>query len=148
MPRRQCWLPLPSHANPHSSLFVYILCYYPAYYHLLTFSPPPYDTHPSLNSSNCLLGVHWWVIICNGILFRNEGQLLMVPFLDCPTSFIVRREDVLHRQENRPAQYPWYVLFSGLLLRCSLQFSTEHRVYIEKDGLPISPFHDIPLYAK
>lgn len=23
----------------------------------------------------------------------------------------------------------------------------EHRVYIEKDGFPISAFHDIPLYA-
>lgn len=23
----------------------------------------------------------------------------------------------------------------------------EHRIYIEKDGFPISPFHDIPLYA-
>lgn len=23
----------------------------------------------------------------------------------------------------------------------------EHRVYIEKDGQPISPFHDIPLFA-
>jgi hypothetical protein len=23
----------------------------------------------------------------------------------------------------------------------------EHRVYIEKDGQPVSPFHDIPLYA-
>ena len=23
----------------------------------------------------------------------------------------------------------------------------EHRVYIEKDGTPLSPFHDIPLYA-
>ena len=23
----------------------------------------------------------------------------------------------------------------------------EHRVYIEKDGVPLSPFHDIPLYA-
>jgi hypothetical protein len=23
----------------------------------------------------------------------------------------------------------------------------EHRVYVEKDGIPISPFHDIPLYA-
>ena len=23
----------------------------------------------------------------------------------------------------------------------------EHRVYLEKDGMPISPFHDIPLYA-
>jgi inorganic pyrophosphatase len=23
----------------------------------------------------------------------------------------------------------------------------DHRVYIEKDGVPVSPFHDIPLYA-
>ena len=23
----------------------------------------------------------------------------------------------------------------------------EHRVYIEKDGVPVSPFHDVPLYA-
>lgn len=23
----------------------------------------------------------------------------------------------------------------------------EHRTYIEKDGVPVSPFHDIPLYA-
>ena len=23
----------------------------------------------------------------------------------------------------------------------------EHRIYIEKDGTPLSPFHDIPLYA-
>ncbi|KAI0862004.1 inorganic pyrophosphatase [Xylaria cubensis] len=25
--------------------------------------------------------------------------------------------------------------------------SLEHRVYLEKDGVPVSPFHDIPLYA-
>ena len=23
----------------------------------------------------------------------------------------------------------------------------EHRIYVEKDGVPLSPFHDIPLYA-
>jgi inorganic pyrophosphatase len=23
----------------------------------------------------------------------------------------------------------------------------EHRVFIEKDGVPVSPFHDIPLFA-
>lgn len=23
----------------------------------------------------------------------------------------------------------------------------EHRVYFEKDGVPVSPFHDLPLYA-
>lgn len=25
--------------------------------------------------------------------------------------------------------------------------TAEHRIYIEKDGVPVSPFHDIPLYA-
>ena len=23
----------------------------------------------------------------------------------------------------------------------------EHRIFIEKDGVPVSPFHDVPLYA-
>jgi inorganic pyrophosphatase len=26
-------------------------------------------------------------------------------------------------------------------------YTLEHRLYIEMDGIPISPFHDIPLYA-
>jgi inorganic pyrophosphatase len=26
-------------------------------------------------------------------------------------------------------------------------YTLDHRVYIEKDGVPISPFHDIPLFA-
>lgn len=26
-------------------------------------------------------------------------------------------------------------------------YTLEHRVYIEKDGIPVSPFHDIPLFA-
>ncbi|KAK4039255.1 inorganic pyrophosphatase [Parachaetomium inaequale] len=26
-------------------------------------------------------------------------------------------------------------------------YTLDHRVYIEKDGVPVSPFHDIPLYA-
>lgn len=26
-------------------------------------------------------------------------------------------------------------------------YTLEHRVYVTKDGVPVSPFHDIPLYA-
>lgn len=26
-------------------------------------------------------------------------------------------------------------------------YTLEHRVYVEKDGIPVSPFHDIPLFA-
>lgn len=33
------------------------------------------------------------------------------------------------------------------LRKVGTPFTLEHRVYIEKDGIPISPFHDIPLYA-
>ena len=37
---------------------------------------------------------------------------------------------------------------SGYTIRKNAPANTlEHRIYIEKDGVPISPFHDIPLYA-
>jgi len=37
---------------------------------------------------------------------------------------------------------------SGYTARKVAQPNTfEHRIYVEKDGVPISPFHDIPLYA-
>ena len=26
-------------------------------------------------------------------------------------------------------------------------YTLDHRIFIEKDGIPVSPFHDIPLYA-
>lgn len=31
--------------------------------------------------------------------------------------------------------------------RVAAPHTLEHRVYIEKDGMPVSPFHDVPLYA-
>lgn len=31
---------------------------------------------------------------------------------------------------------------------CADRRDSEHRIFIEKDGVPVSPFHDIPLYAK
>lgn len=40
---------------------------------------------------------------------------------------------------NAPAQYKARKVGAANTL--------EHRVYIEKDGVPVSPFHDIPLYA-
>ena len=33
------------------------------------------------------------------------------------------------------------------LRKVGAPYTLEHRVYIEKDGVPVSPFHDIPLYA-
>jgi inorganic pyrophosphatase len=31
--------------------------------------------------------------------------------------------------------------------RVGAAHTLEHRIFIEKDGVPVSPFHDIPLYA-
>lgn len=31
--------------------------------------------------------------------------------------------------------------------RIGAPHTLEHRIYIERDGVPLSPFHDIPLYA-
>ena len=37
---------------------------------------------------------------------------------------------------------------SGYTVRKNAAPNTlEHRIYVEKDGVPLSPFHDIPLYA-
>ena len=36
---------------------------------------------------------------------------------------------------------------SYTLRKVGAPYTLEHRVYVEKDGIPISPFHDIPLYA-
>lgn len=33
------------------------------------------------------------------------------------------------------------------LRKVAAPHTLEHRVYIEKDGVPVSPFHDIPLFA-
>lgn len=33
------------------------------------------------------------------------------------------------------------------LRKVAAPHTLEHRVYIEQDGVPVSPFHDIPLYA-
>lgn len=33
------------------------------------------------------------------------------------------------------------------LRKVGTPYTLEHRVYIEKDGVPVSPFHDIPLYS-
>jgi hypothetical protein len=44
-----------------------------------------------------------------------------------------------YRQSNMSSPYG--------LRKVGAPHTLEHRVYIEKDGIPISPFHDIPLYA-
>jgi len=44
-----------------------------------------------------------------------------------------------HRQSNMAPSYT--------TRQIGARHTLEHRVFIEKDGVPVSPFHDIPLYA-
>ncbi|RDA88201.1 hypothetical protein CP532_6793 [Ophiocordyceps camponoti-leonardi (nom. inval.)] len=63
-----------------------------------------------------------------------------------------RRTDQIARHlshsDSPPSPASSHVMASPYTLRKVAAPNTlEHRVYLEKDGLPISPFHDIPLYA-
>lgn len=48
---------------------------------------------------------------------------------------------------NHQFQYPAPMASPYTVRRVAAPHTLEHRVYLEKDGVPISPFHDIPLYA-
>lgn len=40
------------------------------------------------------------------------------------------------------------IYFHPVLGTVANRCNSEHRIFIEMDGVPVSPFHDIPLYAK
>lgn len=53
-----------------------------------------------------------------------------------------------HLNSNSDSSPAQAATMSGYTVRkVAAQNTLEHRVYIEKDGVPVSPFHDIPLYA-
>ncbi|KAL7946357.1 inorganic pyrophosphatase [Trichoderma barbatum] len=53
-----------------------------------------------------------------------------------------------HLQSSDSSSSPSSATMSGYTVRkVAAQNTLEHRVYIEKDGVPVSPFHDIPLFA-
>ncbi|QKX57443.1 uncharacterized protein TRUGW13939_04556 [Talaromyces rugulosus] len=55
-----------------------------------------------------------------------------------------KRAAQLSRQLSSSAASP---AMSYSIRKIGAANTLEHRVYIEKDGVPVSPFHDIPLYA-
>lgn len=53
-----------------------------------------------------------------------------------------------HLNSNSDSSSAQAATMSGYTVRkVAAQNTLEHRVYIEKDGVPVSPFHDVPLYA-
>ncbi|KAL7817750.1 inorganic pyrophosphatase [Trichoderma gracile] len=56
------------------------------------------------------------------------------------------REDTSDASSSSSAP-PTATMANYTVRKVAPQNTLEHRVYIEKDGVPISPFHDIPLFA-
>lgn len=50
-----------------------------------------------------------------------------------------------YKKKNKPA--PRDAMASYGVRKVAAPNTLEHRVFIEKDGVPVSPFHDIPLFA-
>lgn len=52
-----------------------------------------------------------------------------------------------HLNSNSDSSSPPAKMSGYTVRKVAAQNTLEHRVYIEKDGIPVSPFHDIPLFA-
>ncbi|KAJ5111353.1 hypothetical protein N7532_001888 [Penicillium argentinense] len=75
----------------------------------------------------------------------RKSATLAPPTCTPPSSFSsppLARAALLSRHLSSPAHTMAYTI-----RKIAQPFTLEHRVYIEQDGKPISPFHDIPLYA-
>ncbi|KAL7937780.1 inorganic pyrophosphatase [Trichoderma chlorosporum] len=53
----------------------------------------------------------------------------------------------LEKSSDSSSSSPTATMSGFTVRKVAAQNTLEHRVYIEKDGVPVSPFHDIPLYA-
>ncbi|KAB8246464.1 inorganic pyrophosphatase [Aspergillus flavus] len=62
-------------------------------------------------------------------------------------STVTTRAALISRHLSSSATPPQSPTMSYTVRKIGQANTLEHRVYIEKDGQPVSPFHDIPLYA-
>ncbi|UKZ80810.1 Inorganic pyrophosphatase [Trichoderma virens FT-333] len=53
----------------------------------------------------------------------------------------------LEKSSDSSSSPPSATMSGYTVRKVAAQNTLEHRVYIEKDGVPVSPFHDIPLFA-
>jgi inorganic pyrophosphatase len=71
--------------------------------------------------------------------------------INVKTSYLIRTEQITRHISGSSIQ-PKVELDAKMASRYSVRKigapnTLEHRIYIEKDGIPCSPFHDIPLFA-
>lgn len=80
---------------------------------------------------------------------QNRNLTANITSQDKPTSRIAHLAQHFSSSPNfEMSGLPHSNASGGYTVRKNAPANTlEHRIYIEKDGVPVSPFHDIPLYA-
>ena len=83
----------------------------------------------------------------------NKKSSLSTPFQDSPQNIATRRTDLVSRHISTNTQSTAANMSYGKqpsefsVRKIGQPHTLDYRAYIEKDGQPISPFHDVPLYA-
>ncbi len=78
---------------------------------------------------------------------------LSTPYQDSPQNIATRRTDLVSRHISTTTQSTAVNMSYGKqpsefsVRKIGQPYTLDFRAYIEKDGQPISPFHDVPLYA-
>lgn len=92
-------------------------------------------------------------------LFFFASPLSPSPFITRPYSTSSPRTNSSKISSSRAAQIARHLSGSSSIpvnntdkmayttRKVAAPYTLEHRVYIEKDGVPVSPFHDVPLFA-
>lgn len=101
-------------------------------------APPPYSSSTSSSSSPSL----------SSSLLSSQSSFS--PRSDNKALSVLNRTALVSNHfssSSTPQQQPQQQKMSFTIRKIGQPNTLEHRVYIEKDGVPLSPFHDIPLYA-
>lgn len=79
----------------------------------------------------------------------SSSSLSTIPPRTTPSTIpVTERAALISRHFFSSASHPSsHPTMSYTVRKVGQPNTLEHRIYIEKDGVPISPFHDIPLYA-
>ena len=99
-----------------------------------------------LNQHAHLLHAHRTITIVSTSIYTLAGPTKPSPSSHFPNSLPTthRLEQVARHisSTSRTKMAPTYTT-----RKIGAPYTLEHRVYIEKDGVPVSAFHDVPLYA-
>lgn len=103
---------------------------------------PPTPTPPHSISSVRTTGLSPIRCRSSSATSNNTTSLLASPRANSTTISSSRAAQIARHLSGFTANMSSYTV-----RKIAAAHTFEHRVYIEKDGVPVSPFHDIPLYA-